>query len=101
MKRPKSTYSADTATTESDGIDANTLTIGRYTALIATDVYWFGHSYPFVELIGQLLKFNPSKTTESDLAVAWGWTLMAELKEVYEKPEPLALEDLFELVSYR
>lgn len=80
MKRPQSTFTLANQDRQanSDGTPASTHTTQYYTGLIAHDVQYFGHAYPFIDLIEQLLKFDPLKTTKYDLAVGYGYTLIAE-----------------------
>lgn len=55
------------------GTSASTPMIQEYTGLIATDVEYFGHTYPFIEVVEDDLLFRPDKTREFDYAVAQGW----------------------------
>lgn len=57
-----------------EGTAANPMIIGEYTGALATYVEYFGHTIPFIDLIEDLLVFNPKKTTEYDYSVAAGFT---------------------------
>jgi hypothetical protein len=57
-----------------DGTPASQITIQEYTGALATYVEYFGHTIPFIELVEDLLVFNPKKTTEYDYSVAAGFT---------------------------
>lgn len=57
-----------------DGTPASQITIQEYTGLLTTYIEYFGHTIPFVEVLDDLLVFNPKKTTEYDYAVAMGFT---------------------------
>ena len=69
----------------SDGTAASQPIIQQYTSLIATYVQYYGHTIPFLELIEDLLMFNPFNTKEHDYTVAMGFTELAGLK----RPDPL------------
>jgi hypothetical protein len=57
-----------------EGTPASPVIIQEYTGAIATDVEYFGHTYPFIEYPEDLLVFNPAKTRIHDYAVAGGNT---------------------------
>lgn len=60
-----------------DGTPASPMMIQEYTAAIATDVEYFGHTYLFIEMCDDDLIFDPNKTKEHDYTVAQGWTELA------------------------
>jgi len=60
-----------------DGTPASGPIIQEYTGALATYIEYFGHTIPFVDLVEDLLIFNPKKTTEHDYSVAAGFTEMA------------------------
>lgn len=70
-------YVADPTTAKKgdmiQGTAASTPMIQEYTGLIATDVEYFGHTYPFIEVVEDHLQFRPDKTREFDYSVAHGW----------------------------
>lgn len=79
-----------------DGTPASLMTIQEYTSEIATDVEYFGHTYRFVEVIEDLLLFNPRKTTEYDYAVAKGYLQLAVKMKPKNTPPPITdLNDFF------
>ena len=53
--------------------------------MMSHDIEYYGHRYPFRELIDDLLRFNPYDTLEHDDSVAWGLTLVAEQDKVLEQ----------------
>lgn len=55
------------------GTSASQMMIQEYTGLLATDVQYFGHTYPFLEIVDDLLAFKPRDTQQYDYAVAKGW----------------------------
>lgn len=57
-----------------DGTPASGQIIQEYTGALATYVEYFGHTIPFIDLVEDLLTFNPKKTTEFDYSVAAGFT---------------------------
>lgn len=61
-----------------DGTPASQMITQEYTGKISTYVEYFGHTIPFVDLIEDLLIFNPKKTTENDYSVAMGFTELGE-----------------------
>lgn len=78
MKRPAITRTSTKWNQDTDGTPASKGLTQGYTSMIAHDVQYYGHRYPFKDLVEDLLKFDPNNTLESDYAVAWGYTLMAE-----------------------
>lgn len=66
------------ATAGTDGTPASGMTISEYTDALATYIEYFGHTIPFIELVEDLLVFNPKKTTEFDYSVAAGFTELAD-----------------------
>ncbi len=64
---------------QTDGTPASKMIIQEYTGLLATDVEYFGHTYPFIELPQDLLQFSPLNTTEFDYSVSMGNTELAIL----------------------
>jgi len=63
-KSKRSDFTEGTATTP--------LITQELTSAIATDVDYFGHTYPFIEVIEDDLLFDPSKTREFDFTMAQG-----------------------------
>lgn len=57
-----------------DGTPASQIIIQEYTGSIATYIEYFGHTIPFIDLVEDLMTFNPKKTTEFDYSVAMGFT---------------------------
>jgi hypothetical protein len=92
MKRPDITRTSKRYNQETDGVSASTGTTQIFTSLIAHDVEYYGHMYPFIELLDDLLKFDPYDTLEFDDSVAWGLTLLAEQDKVVEsKPVDISM----------
>lgn len=78
-----------------DGTPASTMVIQEYTSLLATDVEYFGHTYPFIEQPQDLLQFSPLNTTEYDYSVAMGNTELACIMRPKNISAPLInLEDI-------
>lgn len=82
MKRPDITRTSKRFNQETDGVSASTGTTQIFTGLIAHDVEYYGHKYPFLELATDLLSFDPYDTLEFDDSVAWGLTLLAEQEKI-------------------
>src|SRR6185369_11936684 len=57
-----------------DGTPASGQIIQEYTSALATYIEYWGHTIPFIDLVEDLLVFNPKKTTEYDYSVAAGFT---------------------------
>lgn len=57
-----------------DGTPASAQIIQEYTSALATYIEYWGHTIPFIDLVEDLLVFNPKKTTEFDYSVAAGFT---------------------------
>lgn len=71
-----------------EGTPASQTIIQDYTSLLATYVEYFAHcGIPFVDVIEDLLLFNPRKTTEYDYAVAMGFTELACKIQPKQKPK--------------
>lgn len=69
-----------------EGTPASKMITGEYTDAISTDVEYFGHTYPFLEVVEDDLQFDPLKTTEFDFTVAQGQLELAcKMKE--KKPQ--------------
>lgn len=49
----------------------------EFTGLLATDVEYFGHTYPFIEMVEDLRIFNPLNTKPHDYSMAMGNTEIA------------------------
>lgn len=78
-----------------DGTPASKMIIQEYTSLLATDVEYFGHTYPFIELPQDLLQFSPLNTTEYDYAVSMGNTELACIMRTKQVVKTLInLEDI-------
>lgn len=79
-----------------DGTPASLMTIQEYTGDLASYIEYFGHTIPFVDLIEDLLLFNPRKTTEYDYAVAAGFTELAgKMKPKVQPKPPIDIRSLF------
>jgi hypothetical protein len=79
-----------------DGTPASQITIQEYTGAIATYVEYWGHTIPFIELIEDLLSFNPKKTTEFDYSVACGFTELG--MRIQPKTFTMPLVDIFDIM---
>jgi len=78
------------------GTPASTTAINEYTDALAVDIEYFGHVEPFLELLTDLLVFNPKKTQVHDYTVAAGWTELACKARTKSKPrEMIDLNDYF------
>jgi hypothetical protein len=70
--------------------------IGNYTSKLQHYVLFFGHTIPFIQIIDELLKFNPNKTTDYDLVVGFGFSLLgAETQITRVEVKELDLKDYF------
>jgi hypothetical protein len=77
-----------------EGTPASTLVIQEYTSAIATDVEYFGHTYKFIEVVDDLLIFNPAKTRVHDYAVSKGFTcLSCRMRPKVTKKKMMDLDD--------
>lgn len=74
-----------------EGTPASPMIIQEYTGLIATDVEYFGHTYPFIEVVEDDLQFDPNNTREFDFTVAQG-NLELACKMRDRKPVPVMAE---------
>ena len=78
MIRPDITRTSTRYEQAGQGTSASMGLTQIYTGLIARDVDYFGHCYPFRDQLDDLLHFDPKNTLEHDDSVAWGFTLLAE-----------------------
>lgn len=85
MVRPDFTRTSPRYNQETVGIDASVGNTQLFTGMMSHDIEYYGHRYPFRELIDDLLRFNPYDTLEHDDSVAWGLTLVAEQDKVLEQ----------------
>ena len=88
MKRPAISRTSSRWNQDTDGSPASAGHTQLYTSMIAHHVQYYGHRYPFKDLVEDLLKFDPKNTLESDYAVAWGYTLLAEHDDKIEEKQP-------------
>jgi len=71
-----------------EGTPASPLIINEYTSALSTEVDYFGHTIPFIEVVEDLLIFNPLKTKPHDYAVAYGnLVLIPRMRQGYKPPE--------------
>lgn len=70
----------------SDGTPASTMMNQELTGLLATHIDYFGHLEPYLEVVDDLLMFDPTETKKFDYAMAAGWN------EVAEKVKPKVAE---------
>lgn len=83
------------------GTHAHAGTTEYYTRLLATWVYWFGHSNPFWQFNDCLLTFDPTNTTDNDYSVAGGMSLIGVNQVKKEKPKPIPIETMFRMYDTR
>ena len=57
---------------QTQGTAATPAIIQEYTSMLATDVEYFGHTYPTRDMTGDLIAFDPGDTKPYDFAVAMG-----------------------------
>jgi len=93
-------YVADPSTAKKgdmiQGTAASQPMIQEYTGLIATDVEYFGHTYPFIEVVEDHLQFRPDKTREFDYSVAHGWLeIGAKQRRKMAKPQLRDVREYF------
>lgn len=82
--------------TTMDGTPASGPIIQEYTGALATYIEYFGHTIPFLDLVVDLLEFNPKKTTEYDYSVAAGFTELGQ--KVQPKVYTLPLLDIHDFM---
>ena len=63
------------------GTPSTTGLIGNYSSKLQTYVIMYGHTIPFIQIIDEMLKFSPNKTTDYDLVVAFGFALLGAEKQ--------------------
>lgn len=79
-----------------EGTPASQPIIQEYTGLIATDVEYFGHTYPFIEVVNNDLRFRPDKTREFDYTVSQGnMEIAAQMRPRNQRPKPRQIEEYF------
>lgn len=79
-----------------DGTPASPMMIQEYTSAIATDVEYFGHTYPFIEIVEDDLVFDPTETRKYDYTVAQGWCELAGKNKPRTQPPPTrTIEEYF------
>ncbi len=104
MFRPEATWTQQTGTQNTEGIPASKEMIDMYVMKMKTFINRHGMRIPFPRTLTDLLRFNPQKTTEHDLAVSSCWTLMA-LEKIVEateiKVEADAWFDVFDATGSR
>lgn len=103
MQRPEITFTSQYSNRQIDtpGTPASRGLTNLFTGLIATNVQVFGHRYPFVKLVEDLLGFEPDNTTIYDDTVAFGFGLMGS--EKIEKPKNVQIDlgQIFQLYDNR
>lgn len=98
MNRVETTFSLNAVMSRQmlqDGTPASQSNTQHYTGLLATHIQYFGHCIPFKDLIEQLLKFDPLKTTKFDLCVSLGYGIMALESRIAPEKRVFNLEDYF------
>lgn len=88
MYRPEATWTNQTGAQNTEGIPASREMIDLYVMKLRTFINRHGPRIPFKRTIAQLLRFDPKKTTEFDLAVSAGWTIVA-LEKILEENQPV------------
>lgn len=83
------------------GTHAHAGTTEYYSRLLATWVFWFGHSNPFEQFNDCLLTFDPTNTTDNDYSVAGGMALLGINQVKKEKPKPIPIEQIFRTFDVR
>ena len=79
-----------------EGTDASPMIIQEYTSAIATDVEYFGHTYPFIEVVEDDLLFDPQNTREFDYTVSQGnMELACKMRDRKPQAPVLNMEDYF------
>ncbi len=99
MNRPEITYTKfNTANqVDTDGTPASKGTTQLFTGLIATNCRYFGHRYPFIELIEDMLTFDVDDTLLSDDTVAFGFGLLGVEKKEHNKTTTVDLSKYFHI----
>jgi hypothetical protein len=83
---------------EGEGTPANSATINEYTDCLAWYIDYFGHTMPFVDVVNDLLVFDPANTKVHDYSVAKGWCELGEkIRPKTEKREIINIEDIMPL----
>jgi len=99
MNRPEITFNTvkEISKTQSviEGSPASRSVIQTYTGLIATNIQLFGHMIPFLDLVDDLIQFDPDNTTKHDYSVAFGYTLLAAEKKQKITSVSINLSELF------
>ncbi len=93
MKRPEATITSK-GQLKSEGTPASTPIIQQYTDLLQTYVEYFGHTIPFLEVVEDLIRFDPNNTQFFDYAVSMGFTELGCLVKFTEEKTTLTIEDL-------
>ena len=70
------------------GVTSQPETITNYVQRIQTFINRHGHRIPFPRLLKQLLDFDPSNTTKSDLVVSLGYALF-EIEKIIDEDMPI------------
>lgn len=99
MKRPEITFTSQYSQTQAgtDGTPASKGTTNLFTEKIAAHITVWGHRYPFIELIEDLLEFDPEHTTIYDDTVAFGFSLLGSEKRENQKQITVDLGKYFNL----
>lgn len=99
MYRPETTLTNNNSRAQMDteGIPASRETIDMYITKLKTFINRHGKRIPFERTIEDLLRFDPLKTKEYDLAVSAGWSMLALEKEIVANTEPIIMEDWFNI----
>jgi hypothetical protein len=97
MYRPVNTWTNQTGSQNTEGIPASKEMIDAYVLKQRSFINRHGHRIPFPRTITDLLRFNPQKTTEHDLAVSACWMHMALEKEVEIMDRQLDTDEWFDI----
>lgn len=81
MYRPRETFTSQGNNQNQMGIFQSDPIIQQWTTLLKSDVTNYGHMYPFIELVEDLLEYRRVNIREHDCTVAWGHTNLATLGE--------------------
>ena len=95
MRRPESTFTTKGKSQGTLGIPSSPSMIDYYVTLGKTDVNRNGLNFKHLEIVQDLLEFDPQHTTEFDSGVSYMLSLVASEEQAVEEPQSVDISKFY------